>query len=129
MADDTKALKHTFFLRGFFNRAEDITTWPISCLSSIAATRRLQVPPIIAKGSPGKKLVQPGENGLETLSPVGRSRIDWVVNLWSDLIVETPIVVEGYSVMPDERANSSASVNRVGSSVVLSPAINGHREQ
>jgi phospholipid/cholesterol/gamma-HCH transport system substrate-binding protein len=96
MADDTEALKHEFFFRGFFrkrgyysiknltpdqyrsnpyfNNQRDQRTW----LSAADA---------FAKAS----------NGNEVLSAAGEREIDQVIGTFKDTGIDQPIIVEGYS--------------------------------
>ena len=111
MADDTEALKHTFFLRGFFKHRG---YYNLAHLVPEQYRRNK----VFASSTnhrewlTGKELFQPGENGLETLSSAGKRQIDAVVDPWADLIVEAPIVVEGYSAIPDENKRLAVSRHR-----------------
>jgi phospholipid/cholesterol/gamma-HCH transport system substrate-binding protein len=111
MAEDTEALKHNFFFRGFFKhrgyynlsklnpdqyRTDKIFTDP--------ANRRQWLTV--------EDLFQTGGNGTETLSGFGKRRIDEVATQLGDAMVSHPIVVEGYASTSDRKEQFAKSRNR-----------------
>jgi phospholipid/cholesterol/gamma-HCH transport system substrate-binding protein len=111
MAEDTEALKHNFFFRGFFKRRGYYT------LANLKADqyRRDKVfssPDNHREWLTADDLFQPGSNGLETLSLVGKKRIDAFVTQLGDSLVAGAIVVEGYSAAQDHDEQFVLSRNR-----------------
>ena len=96
MSEDTEALKHNFFFKGFFNRRG---YYSLSSLSP-AEYRRNRL-----FGNPHNPrvwlqadfLFQHGPHSSEELSADGKRAIDAAVVSFGDLIFKQPIVVEGYS--------------------------------
>lgn len=96
MAEDTEALKHSFFFKGFFKHRGYYN------LSSFSPeeyrTNRLFSD---SKNSrvwlQAESLFQHGPNGSEALSEAGRHAIDAAVMSFGDSIFAHPIVIEGYS--------------------------------
>jgi phospholipid/cholesterol/gamma-HCH transport system substrate-binding protein len=95
MADETEALKHNFFLRGFFRhrgyynlthlspdkyRKDSFFTSPSNARTWLSASQ----------------LFRSDANGVEQLTPQGKALIDGTLAQYSDSIVESPIIVEGY---------------------------------
>lgn len=96
MAEDTEALKHNFFFKGFFNHRGYYT------LSSLSPQEYRRSKFFASNRSPRKwlradSLFQQGTNGSEELSPDGKRTIDAAVVSFGDSIFTHPIVVEGYS--------------------------------
>jgi phospholipid/cholesterol/gamma-HCH transport system substrate-binding protein len=96
MADDTEALKHNFFFRGFFRKRGYYNLADISPdkyrkdpMFSNPANERAWLP--------ADKLFERDSNGLERLTAQGKSLLDGVVGQHGDSIVGSPIVIEGYS--------------------------------
>jgi phospholipid/cholesterol/gamma-HCH transport system substrate-binding protein len=96
MAEDTEALKHNFFFKGFFARRGYYT---LSNLSPQEYRRsKLFGNPHSARAwLQATALFQTVPNGREELSPEGRHSIDTTVASMGDAIFKSPIVVEGYS--------------------------------
>jgi phospholipid/cholesterol/gamma-HCH transport system substrate-binding protein len=96
MADDTEALKHGFFFRGFFKKRgyyslEDLT--PDQYRSNpYFNSQKNQRTWLNAADSFGKDA-----NGNEVLSAVGEREIDQVIGAAKDSVMHQPIIVEGYS--------------------------------
>ena len=96
MTDDTEALKHNFFFKGFFKSRG---YYSLSGLSPqeyrknklFANTRNQRI------WLPADKLFQPEPNGSEELSKSGKQTIDSAIVAFGDSIFEHPIVIEGYS--------------------------------
>ena len=96
LADDSEALKHNFFLRGFFRRRGYYNLDRISpeqyrrdAAFSNPANRRswLSV----------SELFQTDASGLEQLSAGGKTLLDDTLTGNGDSVFESPIVIEGYS--------------------------------
>jgi phospholipid/cholesterol/gamma-HCH transport system substrate-binding protein len=96
MADDTEALKHEFFFRGFFKKRgyyslKDLT--PDQYRSNPYFTNErnrrtwLSAADAFAKDS----------NGNEILTAAGEQEIDQVIGGNEDSVIDQPIIVEGYS--------------------------------
>jgi phospholipid/cholesterol/gamma-HCH transport system substrate-binding protein len=95
MADETEALKHNFFFRPFFQhrgyynltqispekyRKDTLFTSPNNSRTWLSADQLFVRDP----------------DGLEQLTPQGKSLLDNALAQYGDSIVESPIVVEGY---------------------------------
>jgi phospholipid/cholesterol/gamma-HCH transport system substrate-binding protein len=96
MADDTEALKHNFFLRGFFRRRGYFNLADLSAESyrkdrffSNPANERTWL-------SATELFVKHGSNS-ETLSVNGKQLLNAAVGRHGDSILNDPIVIEGYS--------------------------------
>ena len=111
MAEDTEALKHSFFFRGFFKRRGyyNLNHLPPD------QYRRDKVfvnPANRREWLSGEDLFQPGADGLETLSIAGKKRIDAAVAQFADSLVGGAVVVEGYSATQDRDEQFVRSRNR-----------------
>ena len=96
MAEDTEALKHNFFFKGFFNRRGYYT------LSSISPQEYRRSKLFGSNQNPrtwlqADALFQHGPHGTEELSTDGKHAIDAAVESLGDSIFTHPIVIEGYS--------------------------------
>jgi len=96
IAEDTEALKHNFFFRGFFARRGYYT------LSSLSPQEYRRSKLFGNPHSPrawlqATALFQTVPKGGEELSPEGRRSIDAIVASMGDAIFKSPIVIEGYS--------------------------------
>jgi phospholipid/cholesterol/gamma-HCH transport system substrate-binding protein len=96
MAEDTEALKHNFFFKGFFNHRG---YYNLSSLSPRDYRRgRLFASPNNPRvWLQADSLFRQGNNGSEELSQDGKRAIDAAVVSFGDPIFTHPIVVEGYS--------------------------------
>jgi phospholipid/cholesterol/gamma-HCH transport system substrate-binding protein len=100
MAEDTEALKHNFFFKGFFNQRGYYT------LASLSPQEYRRSKLFSSARSPrawleATSLFQHGPHGTEELSPEGKRSIDTVVASLEDVIFKYPIVIEGYSDAPE----------------------------
>ncbi len=95
LADDTEALKHEFFFKGFFkkrgyNNLDQLPTEPYrsgKILGKRVETRQLiEATPLFVEGA----------NGTETLSAQGRAELDEAASRIENLYDE-PLIVEGYA--------------------------------
>jgi phospholipid/cholesterol/gamma-HCH transport system substrate-binding protein len=96
MAEDTEALKHNFFFKGFFNRRGYYT---LNSLSPQEYRRsklfgNTQNPRAWLQAD---ALFQHGPHGTEELSTNGKHTIDAAVASFGDSVFTHPIVIEGYS--------------------------------
>jgi phospholipid/cholesterol/gamma-HCH transport system substrate-binding protein len=96
MAEDTEALKHNFFFKGFFNRRGYYT------LNSLSPEEYRRSKLFGNTQSPrtwlqADVLFQHGPHGTEELSTDGKRAIDTAVASWGNAIFTHPIVIEGYS--------------------------------
>jgi len=96
MAEDTEALKHNFFFKGFFNRRGYYT------LTSLSPREYRRSKFFGNAQSPrawlqADALFQHGPHGTEELSADGKHAIDAAVESLGDSIFTHPIVIEGYS--------------------------------
>ena len=96
MAEDTEAIKHNFFFKGFFNHRGYYT------LSSLSPQEYRRSKFFASAQSPrawlqADALFQHGPHGTEELSTAGKHAIDTAVASFGDSIFTHPIVIEGYS--------------------------------
>jgi phospholipid/cholesterol/gamma-HCH transport system substrate-binding protein len=96
MAEDTEALKHNFFFKGFFNHRGYYT------LTSLSPQEYRRSKFFGSTQSPrawlqANTLFQHGPHGTEELSTDGKHAIDAAVSSFGDSIFTHPIVIEGYS--------------------------------
>jgi phospholipid/cholesterol/gamma-HCH transport system substrate-binding protein len=96
MAEDTEALKHNFFFKGYFNHRGYYS------LSSLSPEEYRRNKLFANANNPrswlsADRLFQPGAHRAEELSPEGRKAVDAVIAGYGDAIFQHPIVVEGYS--------------------------------
>jgi phospholipid/cholesterol/gamma-HCH transport system substrate-binding protein len=96
MAEDTEALKHNFFFRGFFKHRG------YYALSSLSPGDYRRDKLFANPSNPrvwlrADSLFQQGTKGSEELSEAGKHAIDAAVVSFGDSIFTHPIVVEGYS--------------------------------
>jgi phospholipid/cholesterol/gamma-HCH transport system substrate-binding protein len=97
MADDTEALKHNFFLRGFFKRRGYFS------MARMSPEKYRQDKVFADPRNPrvwieAADLFVPKEGGGEILSRTGKARIDAAVVQLGDRIIGGAIVIEGYSI-------------------------------
>lgn len=111
LADDTEALKHNFFLRGFFKRRGYFNLAHLAP-DQYRHDRRFVSSASAREWFAGEELFQPAPAGLETLSPAGKTRLDDLMRRRGDSIVESPIVVEGYSASASEEERLAVSRRR-----------------
>jgi phospholipid/cholesterol/gamma-HCH transport system substrate-binding protein len=108
MADDTEALKHEFFFRGFFKKRgfynlKEVTPdqYRSNPYFNSQRNRRAWLSAADAFGK--------DSNGNEVLSATGEQEIDQVIGTAKDSVIGQQIIVEGYSNQPsvaDEMATS-----------------------
>jgi phospholipid/cholesterol/gamma-HCH transport system substrate-binding protein len=96
VAEDTEALKHNFFFKGFFNRRGFYT------LASLSPQEYRRSRLFGSAQGPrawlqADMLFQHGPHGTEELTESGKHTIDAAVTSFGDSVFTRPIVVEGYS--------------------------------
>jgi phospholipid/cholesterol/gamma-HCH transport system substrate-binding protein len=96
MADDTEALKHEFFFRGFFKKRgyyslKELTPDQYRSNSYFDSPRNRRTW-LSAADAFGKD-----SNGNQVLSAAGEREIDQVIGANKDSVIDQPIIVEGYS--------------------------------
>jgi phospholipid/cholesterol/gamma-HCH transport system substrate-binding protein len=96
MAEDTEALKHNFFFKGFFNHRGYYT------LSSLSPQEYRRSKLFAGTQNPrawlqADTLFKQGPHGTEELSEDGKHTIDTAVTSFGDTVFTHPIVIEGYS--------------------------------
>jgi phospholipid/cholesterol/gamma-HCH transport system substrate-binding protein len=96
MSEDTEAIKHNFFIKGFFSHRGYYS------LSSISPDEYRRNNFFVNPN--GRRswlttdaLFQPGVYGTEELSPAGKQAIDATIASYGDAVFQHPLVIEGYS--------------------------------
>ncbi|MGD0446637.1 MAG: MlaD family protein [Edaphobacter sp.] len=111
MAEDTEALKHNFFFRGFFKRRGYYNLTNLKP-DQYRHDKLFANPENHREWLTTEDLFQPASNELEMLSLVGKKRLDAVATQLGDSLVASAIVVEGYSAAQDHEEQFSLSRNR-----------------
>lgn len=111
MADDTEALKHNFFLRGFFRSRGYFSLNPLppdlyrkDHLFSAPDNRRAWLR--------ADELFQLTADGAEQLTYKGRTLLNVAVAQYGAAILQSPVVVEGYSDTADAAQRLATSRTR-----------------
>jgi phospholipid/cholesterol/gamma-HCH transport system substrate-binding protein len=111
MAEDTEAVKHNFFFKGFFSHRGYYSLSSISPdeyrrnkLFTNVRGRRLWLT--------ADALFQPRANGAEDLSPAGKRAVDATIAGYGDSVFQHPVVIEGYSDTGDLADQLARSFNR-----------------
>jgi phospholipid/cholesterol/gamma-HCH transport system substrate-binding protein len=97
LADNMEAMKHNFFLRGFFNRRGyfDLDAIsPVEYRNGVLENGKRKAMRIWLASS---VLFEPGPDNNEVLSADGRNRIDSAMATYLRYLPTNPIVVEGYA--------------------------------
>jgi phospholipid/cholesterol/gamma-HCH transport system substrate-binding protein len=96
MAEDTEALKHNFFFKGFFKQRGYYT---LTSLSPQEYRRSMLFGSTQSQRAwlQAEALFQRGPHGTEELTEGGKRAIDAAVEALGDSIFTHPIVIEGYS--------------------------------
>jgi phospholipid/cholesterol/gamma-HCH transport system substrate-binding protein len=111
MDEDSEALKHNFFFKGFFNHRGYYS------LSSLSPQEYRRNKLFINTNDhrswlPADQLFQGGGHGSEELSGSGRRAIDAAIAAFGDAVFQQPIVIEGYSDAADPAEQLSLSYTR-----------------
>jgi phospholipid/cholesterol/gamma-HCH transport system substrate-binding protein len=95
MADETEALKHNFFFRGFFQHRG---YYNLAHISPDKYRKNVLVtnPGNYRAWLSAEQLFQRNPNGLEQLTPEGKDLLASALAQYGDSVEESPIVVEGY---------------------------------
>jgi phospholipid/cholesterol/gamma-HCH transport system substrate-binding protein len=111
MAEDTEAIKHNFFFKGFFSRRG---YYSLSSISPDEYRRKKLFTNANGRRSwlTADALFQPGTHGTEEISPAGRRAIDEAIASYGDAVFQHPVVVEGYSDTGDTADQLARSYNR-----------------
>jgi phospholipid/cholesterol/gamma-HCH transport system substrate-binding protein len=96
LAEGTEALKHNFFLRGFFKKRGYYSLADISP-EEYRRERAFTSPANRRFWLSGSELFQNGSSGDEELSARGNALLNATLREYIDSIIESPIVIEGYS--------------------------------
>jgi phospholipid/cholesterol/gamma-HCH transport system substrate-binding protein len=122
MADDTEALKHEFFFRGFFRKRgyyslQDLTPEQYRSNSYFNNERNRRAW-LKAADAFGKD-----SNGNEVLSPAGEQEINQVIGAAKDSAIDQPIIVEGYS---DQASAANEMVTSRSRSLIVARYLEKH---
>ena len=96
MVEDTEAVKHNVFLRGYFKHQGYFDLAHLSA-DDYRKNKRFSAPRNRREWFSGGDLFEADADRGETLSPTGKSRIDGVVTSWAGSLGASPLVVEGYA--------------------------------
>jgi phospholipid/cholesterol/gamma-HCH transport system substrate-binding protein len=111
MADDTEALKHNFFLRGFF-RSRGYFSLDRLSPDHYRKDRLFSRPDNRRAWLPADELFQRAADGAEQLTQKGRTLLNVTVAQYGTTILQSPIVIEGYSDTADAAQRLAASRTR-----------------
>ncbi len=94
LADDTEALKHEFFFKGFFKHRgyDDLDDLPVEQYRAGLIFRNL---PQSRQWLPASSLFTTNDAGQEVLSAQGRHNIDMAVGQFKEIYGQ-PLIIEGY---------------------------------
>jgi len=95
LAEASEALKHNFFLRGFFKRRGYYNLADLSP-EKYRGDRAFASRTEHRAWLPGSELFQAGSNGEETLSSKGKTVLNTTLAQFGFSVFESPIVIEGY---------------------------------
>lgn len=95
LADDTEALKHGFFFRGFFKHRgyDDLDNLPVEQYRAGQIFKDL---PVSRQWIPAPSLFTTNGDGEEVLSAQGRHNIDAAIGQFNEFYGK-PLIIEGYS--------------------------------
>jgi phospholipid/cholesterol/gamma-HCH transport system substrate-binding protein len=111
MADDTEALKHNFFFRGFFRHRGYYNLAHLSP-DQYRKDQLFTKPTNYRAWLSGDELFQNKPNGTEQLTLRGKTLLDAALTRSGDSFVESPIVIEGYGESDDADGQLAVSRNR-----------------
>ena len=95
LTDDTEALKHEFFFKGFFKHRgyDNLDDLPVE---QYRAGKIFKSLPESREWIDASALFTTNQSGEEVLSPTGRQNIDQAVGQFRE-IYNTPLIIEGYA--------------------------------
>jgi phospholipid/cholesterol/gamma-HCH transport system substrate-binding protein len=96
MSEDTEAIKHNFFFKGFFKHRGYYSLSSISP-DEYRHSKLFSNPDGLRSWLSADALFQPGTHGTEELSPAGKRTLDAAIAGDGDAAFLHPIVIEGYS--------------------------------
>lgn len=111
MADETEALKHNFFFKGFFRHRGYYNLTHIS-------PDKYRKDPLFANPNnrrawlPADQLFHRSSNGVDQLTLQGKSLLDTALSQYGSSVIDSPIVVEGYSGSESVAERVATSRNR-----------------
>jgi phospholipid/cholesterol/gamma-HCH transport system substrate-binding protein len=108
MADDTEALKHSFFFRGFFRRRGYYNLNDMQA-EKYRKDRVFVSPDNYRAWLSSTELFIRDSNGKEQLSAQGRQSLNAIIIQKGESIVNRAVVIEGYSNTADEADQLSSS--------------------
>ncbi len=111
MADDTEALKHNLFLRGFFHRRGyyNLANLPPD---TYRKDRAFTDPANQRAWLPATELFRKDGSNSEILSASGEQQLNAAIGEYGDAVLNHPVVIEGYSDGADTADELSSSRNR-----------------
>lgn len=95
LADDTEAVKHNLFLRGFFKR-RGFYSFDTMTPSKYAASKFVKKPRARV-WVPSKGMFKTGEDGSQQLTDTGKEALDKAMSGLTPYLPNNPVVVEGYA--------------------------------
>jgi phospholipid/cholesterol/gamma-HCH transport system substrate-binding protein len=111
MADDTEALKHNFFLRGFF-RSRGYFNLDRLSPALYRKDRTFARPDNRRAWLHADELFQLAADGTEHLTPKGRTLLNVTVGEYGATILQSPLVIEGYCDTADAEQRLATSRTR-----------------
>ena len=111
MADETEALKHNFFFRGFFTHRGYYNLTQLSP-DKYRKDRLFTNPANQREWLAGDQVFEAGTDGTERLTVQGKKMLDDAATRLGDAILSTPLVIEGYSDNSDAAEQLARSENR-----------------
>ena len=111
IADDTEALKHNFFLRGFFRSRGYFNLDRISP-ALYRKDRIFSRPDNRRAWLRADELFQLTADGAQQLTPKGRTLLNVTVGQYGATILQNPLVIEGYSDTADAEQRLATSRTR-----------------
>jgi len=111
MADDTEALKHNFFLRGFF-RSRGYFNLDRLSPDLYRKDRTFSRPDNRRAWLHADELFQLTADGAEQLTQKGRNLLNMTVGQYGASILQSPLVIEGYSDTADAAQRLATSRTR-----------------
>jgi phospholipid/cholesterol/gamma-HCH transport system substrate-binding protein len=111
MADDTEALKHNFFFRGFFRHRGYYNLTHIDP-DQYSKDKLFTDPANYRVWLPATDLFRKDDNAVETLSSKGKQILNAAISQYGESVVERPMVIEAYSNAGNAAEQLSSSHHR-----------------